>query len=151
MSKVRTERTVTFLLTIALVIAATAYSLSISKFDRRMRDMAALQGALASYQAKNGKYPLQNAENLAIGVSDLAGASGIDALVPVYISAIPRDPQNLNQLNRQYLYFSDGTDYKLVAHGTEDVGWVTKKRPELIDPVRPTVAYGIWTAGAVKW
>jgi type II secretory pathway pseudopilin PulG len=151
MSKVRTERTVTFLLAIAVVIAVTANSLSTSKFDRRMSDMAALRGALASYQAKNGKYPPQNPQDLAIGISDPAGANGIDALVPLYISAIPRDPQNLNQLNRQYLYFSNGSDYKLVAHGTEDIGWVIKNRPELIDPVRPTVAYGIWTAGAAKW
>lgn len=148
---VNPQRSVIFIGVIAFCIILGLSNFNMSKFERRMRDLKVLSGALENYRARNGQYPPQGNEHLEIGVSKLTGLTGIDVLVPHYISAIPRDLQRLYELNRQYLYFSDGKDYKLIAYGLEDVGWVIAKRPEHLDPRRPTYAYGIWTAGAVDW
>jgi hypothetical protein len=72
-------------------------------------------------------------------------------LVPEYLEQLPRDPRGNDVPDQQYLYRSDGKDYKLISHSPEDYTFVRASRPELIDPVREGWAYGFWTEGAVGW
>jgi hypothetical protein len=55
-----------------------------------------------------------------------------------------RDP------SRQYLYKSDGFEYKLIAHAPEDYKKISIKVPELMDPKRKR-AYGVWSKGRAEF
>jgi hypothetical protein len=61
---------------------------------------------------------------------------------------LPRDPELSEQGAKQYLYRSDGKDFKLLAHGVTPVSPAEKK---LADPTRLTWAFGYWTPSAEKW
>jgi len=69
----------------------------------------------------------------------------------VYISVLPRDPRNHTVCGEQYIYNSNGTDYKLIAHQPEECLVVKAKYPNLLDPMRDCWAYGYWTEGAKNW
>jgi hypothetical protein len=63
--------------------------------------------------------------------------------------ALPRDPRLSTDPLFQYLYRSDGTDYKLISHGTCEPFNVSHRW--MIDPKRNCFAIGIWTPGAKAW
>ncbi|MGC4071642.1 MAG: hypothetical protein QM760_03860 [Nibricoccus sp.] len=64
---------------------------------------------------------------------------------------MPEDPRGSHESAQQYLYTSDGRDYKIIAHGPEDCSLVVARTPSLADPRRTTWAYGYWTEGAAAW
>ncbi|AAS94387.1 DUF3488 domain-containing protein [Nitratidesulfovibrio vulgaris] len=53
--------------------------------------------------------------------------------------------------NVQFLYRSDGTNYKLIVLNAPDANVVTLFHPDERDPSRPWWAYGYWTKDARKW
>jgi hypothetical protein len=71
--------------------------------------------------------------------------------VPAYLAELPRDPRYSDRPDQQYLYMSNGRDYKLISHQPDDVAAVRQIHPELTDPVRDGWAYGYWTDGAAGW
>jgi hypothetical protein len=118
-------------------------------YQQRISDLKAIESALNGYHSLNGKYPGSQF------VSAYSGGSyqedWIPGIVPRFINKLPLDPRGEINPAHQYMYISDGIDYKLIAHGPEDVGQVEKILPSLMDPRRPTWAYGFWTKGAAKW
>lgn len=74
----------------------------------------------------------------------------INGLVPEFLASLPVDPRNSKDGDKNYLYMSDGKDFKFIVHGAPsyDMAFVDKK---LIDSQRPTWAYGVWTQGAKDW
>lgn len=73
----------------------------------------------------------------------------LSELTPIYIETIPLA---LNQDKRnEYVYKSDGANYKLLVVNAGDCEYVKSKTPDLIDPLRDCRAYGFWTRKAVKW
>ncbi|MNJ65869.1 hypothetical protein D3C77_619080 [compost metagenome] len=76
----------------------------------------------------------------------------ISGLAPKYIPALPRDPALSTKSMPQYMYRSDGSDYKLLAHGnTLTCKLVARLSPELLDPLRNCWGFGYWTDGARAW
>ena len=117
----------------------------------RLADLGILRRALESYRADHGAYPVSQGF---AGLYSSFGASGPDwikGLVPGYLAQLPRDPRLNDDPANQYLYASDGKDFKLLAHHPEDCPDVRQERPELVDPVRGCFAYGFWTEGAKAW
>lgn len=143
------QKPLAFLLLLGIAIFGALSSATTGNFDRRLGDLQRVGNALAAYKQQHGRYPLQGEKNLVIGLDP--AASEFSKLVPSLLAQLPRDPRLLADPNRQYLYFSNGTDFKFITHGPEDMGFVQKKMPTLVDPRRPQHAYGIWTAGAVTW
>jgi len=114
----------------------------------RITDLKTIVAALDRYHVDHGGYP--------VGIKG-AGEDGATAdawipeLVPDYLARLPRDPRLLPGTAVEYLYISDGVDFKLIAHGAEDTPRVAKQEPQMIDPARSEFAYGFWTSGAAKW
>jgi hypothetical protein len=52
---------------------------------------------------------------------------------------------------QQYIYNSNGADYKLISNYPEDCDSVKRMNPALIDPTRNCWVYGFWTKGAISW
>jgi hypothetical protein len=88
------------------------------------------------------------------GLHSAYGASEPDwitGLAPSYLARLPADPRHDGRPDHQYLYASDGVDYKLISYGAEDLEMMTKLRPNLVDPNNTCEAYGFWTPGAATW
>jgi hypothetical protein len=117
---------------------------------KRVEDLTLLKGALEKYMKQHGQYPKSQGVD---GLHSTWGRSGQDwiaDLVPDYIDKLPRDPRNSELTEQQYLYISDGTDYKLIAHYPENCELVKANLPQLVDPIRDCWAIGFWTDGAKK-
>jgi hypothetical protein len=74
-------------------------------------------------------------------------------LVPAFINELPRDPRKLEGQFEQYIYMSNGENYKLLAgYPEKDCDVIKQDRPEMMDSVRnkdeQCEAYGYWSAGA---
>jgi hypothetical protein len=121
---------------------------------QRVSDLVKLNTAIAAYRDKNGSYP-HSVNDTWTGRRNAWGPSTDDwipGLAPAYISKLPRDPRNNEDGTQQYLYMSNGKDFKLISSLPDDCETVKNKRPSMIDPARsPCFAYGFWSAGAAKW
>ncbi len=111
----------------------------------RVRDLRKIREAIERYHEDHGRYP-STADTFA-GIHSCWGPETEDwvpGLVGKYIDKLPRDPRNLTACDKQYLYRSDGREYKLLAHRPNDEREVLTRLPDLTDPVR-TYAYGYWS------
>ena len=128
------------------------YSLltSHNHFNQRYKDLAAIKVALDMYYIDNKAYPRSVGFDGLITKHGESRKDWIRGLTPKYISKLPSEPRNTSD-TRQYLYKSNGKDYKLIAYRPEDCNSVRVKNLNLIDPNRDCWAYGFWTKGAKNW
>lgn len=116
---------------------------------KRVQDLVVINDALKAYHARHNAYPL--AEGLA-GVRE-RGVNWIAGLAPDFLSELPRDPAQSNASDGpQYVYASNGTDYKLLAQNVSLIGGTNVEVLGVrIDPTRqPTpqnASFGFWTEG----
>jgi prepilin-type N-terminal cleavage/methylation domain-containing protein len=128
---------------------------------KRAADLSALRNAMELYFADNNSYPVATAWYGGTGncfgtVTD----NWIPGLSPDYMKKLPLDPKPVN-CSTVYLYGSNGTDYKIIAHVPEYC-----ENPNMInikDPARDggpngsivdgTTCWGwaIYTQGAAGW
>jgi hypothetical protein len=114
---------------------------------KRVSDIVSINDALKAYREKNGAYP--KADGLR-GFSE-RGKAWIPGLSPNFIPELPRDPaQSSDRGGPQYVYASNGTDYKLLAHGVALAGGTNVEVLGVrIDASRnPTMekaSFGFWT------
>lgn len=127
-------------------------------FHRNLHDLARIRDGLEQYRAAHGQYPRALEWSGLYGSLDGAGGGlqterteWIPGLVPTYISALPRDPRRNDIPQEQYLYRSDGAQYKLISHGIADCYMMHRRQPARLDPARLCYAYGWWTEGASSW
>ena len=116
-----------------------------------LRDLTKIKDALSKYQQDNGSYPLSIGWDGLFRKSNSSGENWIVNLSPKYIKQLPRDPRKSNKKVKQYIYKSNGRDYKLISHDTQNCNYIKDKKPKLVDPKRNCWAYGFWTNGAENW
>lgn len=124
--------------------------LSYIRFNR-ISHLKSIIRALNAYYSETGSYPLTEGWN---GLYTSWGASGenwIPGLVPLYLNKLPRDPRMNTDPATQYLYRSNGADYKLISHSPADYDQVSSIYPGLIDQNPQRQAYGFWTENARDW
>ena len=122
---------------------------------KRISDLKQLQTALELYFDDNSFYPVSvggsgSWDGLYTCWGD-SSANWIAGLAPTYIGKLPRDPRNHTNCGQQYIYNSNGKDYKLISHVPENCNGVKATHPSLIDPMRNCWAFGHWTQGAKNW
>ncbi|RYZ14853.1 MAG: hypothetical protein EON61_02030 [Alphaproteobacteria bacterium] len=114
---------------------------------KRVTDLVSVNDALKAYHAKHGAYP--KAEGLLGAVE--RGDAWIPGLAPEFIPQLPQDPSGMSgQSGAQYVYASDGRNYKLLAQGVSLIGGTNVEVLGVrIDPTRrPTAenaSFGFWT------
>ena len=116
---------------------------------KRVSDLVSINDALKAYYAKNGAYPK------ATGLSGFRerGTAWIPGLSPDFVAELPRDPALSGDIaGPQYVYVSDGADYKLLAQGVSLVGGThVEVLGVRIDPTRQPTAenasFGFWSPG----
>lgn len=128
--------------------------------ERRIEDLTVISDALKSFRKNTGRYPTTPAGDW-VGLHNAWGRSQedwIEGLVPEYLAALPRDPRRDANGSHQYLYRSDGLDFKVLTfYPEDDCAYVKRHRPELLDPIRggsgqyQCHAYGFWSSGGARW
>jgi len=114
---------------------------------KRVTDLVTINDALKAYHARHGAYP--KAEGL-LGAAE-RGETWISGLAPEFIARLPLDPATAGgQTGPQYVYTSDGANYKLLAQGVSLIGGTNVEVLGVrIDPTRrPTAenaSFGFWT------
>ncbi len=122
--------------------------------EQRTSDLLIINDSLQRYHQANGSYPVSDR---AQGFASNWGASLGDIWIPgLDLQPLPRDPARSSAGDGpQYLYISDGTDYKLIAHSTGDCGPEAVTQSIQIDPRRQNDercwAYGVWSAGGAEF
>ena len=122
-----------------------------SDFKTRLSDIENIKNALHKYFVKYKKYPISKGWD---GICTKWGSSKQEYnkdLVPIYIESLPTDPRNSQYCDENYLYKSiQGLGYKFIVHESPKFD-LKRVDSEMIDPKRPTSAYGIWTKRARNW
>jgi len=133
----------------SVVLASLNGARAKARDSKRKQDMVQIRTALELYYNDNNKYPLAN-PGVWGGISTVpcgpangqtSGANAyISGLTPTYISVLPTDPVTPGICNG-YLYNSDGTNYKFLAHASAE-SYPSVGQP-FYDPKRPTWAWMI--------
>lgn len=119
---------------------------------KTLQDILVLKDALQRYYNDHHSYPKSSGGwDAVLALWGESRKDWIPGLVPAYLQELPADPRKSKEPRRQYMYKSDGVDYKLMAHQAIGMDSVIKLYPELVDPARPTWAFGAWTEGAKNW
>jgi len=114
---------------------------------KRVTDLVSINDALKAYHGRHIAYP--KAEGLLGAVE--RGEAWIPELAPEFIPQLPQDPLTANgQPRSQYVYASDGKNYKLLAQGVSLIGGTNVEVLGVrIDPTRKPTAenasFGFWT------
>ena len=120
-----------------------------------VRRLLKIAYALERYKIDHGSYPISsNGRKSWDGIKSDFGESqeGLaSGLVPNYLDKLPRDPSVLGSGTQQYLYMSNGANYKLIIYQPSNCETVKLSYPSLIDPKRGCQAFGFWTDRAVRW
>lgn len=119
-------------------------------FNKRLSDINIVKNALSAFYETNKRYPVSAGWD---GVYSNWGASRPDyikGLVPNYLEALPVDPRQSKSGGKNYLYYSDGKDFKFLVHGAPSYD-LTRVDKSSIDPQRSDRAYGVWSEGGEKW
>jgi len=138
----------------AILVPVLDDSAKSSRDARRAADLKSVQSALAAYKREKGVYPSTNGQwwgdAPSYGGKDYQGAKAyIPGLVPTYMPSLPRDPDARYPVGQQgYLYKSNGTDYKFLAHRTPES---FKKGNPFYDPKRAAYAWQVSTPGGYNW
>jgi prepilin-type N-terminal cleavage/methylation domain-containing protein len=125
---------------------------------KRMTDLNAIQTALEMYASTYNSYPVSPTwawSSRCNAWPDLAGGDVIPGLVPTYLPKMPSDPAMDAVANTCcYLYLSNGTDYKLLAHNcptSYKCSGSGEVNGGFYDPVRPTWSCQVSTQGGEGW
>ena len=135
-----------------LVPAIGGYPMS-SGDAERAEHLETIRVALEAYREDNGMYPttfgIWIGDPRPYGGRDYGVNGYIPELVPLYLDALPRDP-NPDYPTEEfgYVYKSNGLDYKFLAHKTPERYY--RSNP-YYDPSRPEHAWQISSPGGVDW
>ncbi len=121
-----------------------------NNYMQRRADIKNIKKALDKFHKKNGYYPKSSGWD---GLCSKWGKSTpeyIKGLAPNFMESLPFDPRNSEVCRKNYLYKSDGKNYKFIVHSAPKFD-LSRVEKILIDPKRTLWAYGIWTKEAKNW
>lgn len=120
-----------------------------ANFKQRKSDLDKIRATLDAYHNAHGAYPQSLGFDGIYSDWGRSSENWISGVVPSFIDALPRDPELSATALPQYLYWSNGTDYKLIAHGVpQSCSIASMLTPEMVDPVRQCYAFGYWSQNA---
>lgn len=138
----------------SVVLASLESARAKSRDTQRVAQAREVAKAIMVYYVQYGAYPFTNGAWRGscsdYGSYDLTGANGyVPNLAPAYIPVLPEDPHP-TAASHCYLYRSNGTDFKLLIHGTLET--CTAGSCPLQDPYRTNQRTGaIFSEAARLW
>jgi prepilin-type N-terminal cleavage/methylation domain-containing protein len=113
---------IAILITITIVIYGRV--IRTARISKRAQDLAEVEKALGLYVSKNNSYPTTSGsyQSECASWGGVAADSVVPGLVPDFIKGFPSDPMMNKAANTScYVYWSDGTDYKLIDMNVTDM------------------------------
>lgn len=135
----------------AIVLVSISSARQKSVMAKSVTQILSIRTALESYYSQFGTYPVSTGfQGYCSAWGASLGANWIPELLATGIvtDPLPTDPRQdaggCIDNTRQYIYYSDGTNYKLISVFLPSVAYAP---PNMVDPVRPTTAIGTWSPG----
>lgn len=131
----------------SVVLASLNSARAKGRDTKRKVEMISIQTALEMYRLDNNAYPVAGTwygyQTVGCGVAGtLSGPTGyIPNLAPKYMASLPVDPSNNFGGCHGYLYYSNGTNYKLLDHEVPESWPVAGTK--FYDPVRPNWSWAV--------
>lgn len=136
----------------SIVLVSLSTAREKANVTKSVAQLRGINNALQAYYAQTGSYPVSSGWQ---AYCSAYGASLGDNWIPELVTAgiitgpLPRDPRmSCADTGAQYIYTSNGTDYKVISHLAQSMLGVPTA---LIDPVRPSYAFGFWSMGGAGW
>lgn len=136
----------------SIILASLNTARAKARDARRRTDLQQISKALEFYFDANNSYPTTSGawwgNCSAYGSKGTSGSDGwVPNVAPTYISVLPLDPRP-NGAGGCYLYNSNGTDYKLLAHLTTESVCPVPNTDTMFDPKRPNACtFAVYTPG----
>jgi prepilin-type N-terminal cleavage/methylation domain-containing protein len=135
---------------IGILASITLVNLSQGRVKARtaksLAGLAQVNNSILAYHAFNGAYPVSSGYQ---GYCSAYGSSLGNNWIPELTTqgfangTLPIDPRNNGSCwdtgVGQFIYYSNGTDYKLISHSVESMSGVSAN---LVDPARPSYSFG---------
>lgn len=137
----------------SVVLSSVGTARQKGKDARRVADLREIQTALELYATSNGgKYPVVSGwQSQCAAWGGYAANAVIPGLVPGYLGSFPSDPDMNTAANTCcYLYYSDGTNYKMMDHNCPTVTNYLSV-PTFIDPPRDSGTNACIVDGTGVW
>lgn len=149
------------ILTSTITVSLRAFQTK-SQANQSLVDILSVTEKLEAYKANHGSYPVScGGAGWASRNNNPWGCGNGDCWIPefateedwcagpIYMPYNHNNPPDWNPTaaESQYIYYSNGTNYKLIYHNAVSMGVPS----EFIDPTRPTWAFGTWSSGASAW
>jgi hypothetical protein len=123
---------------------------NVDNTEIRCADLIILKQALSHYYADHQAYPISFGFDGLYTNWGEAKPDWISGLTPNYLYTLPREPSNTDQPDKQYLYRSNGQDYKLLCHGTEDCAHIAETTPELHRSSQKIIGLWLLDGGCIR-
>jgi hypothetical protein len=123
----------------------------------RLRFARKLKDALENYRAANGAYPLSPTFRPLKGTTRDDISAWLPELSSAAVQKLPRSIDNNSNGIGQWLYRSDGQDFKLIFHQPlpTEAELAFRFYTRYVDPERASQAtagaFGYWSHGAMSW
>ncbi len=111
----------------------------------RVEDLIKIRIGLETFHQSQGHFPGSQGQLFNSGGD--AGPDWIPEIRSVVPAQLPVDRRSSTEANKQYLYITNGQQYKILAQSPDSCEAVKTSMPEIIDPVRGCDAIGFWTDG----
>ena len=131
----------------AIVLVSLNSARAKARDVKRAADLKNLTTALEMYYDKYNAYPVAAFYTSKLGCFGPASDNWIPGLAPEFVPALPTDPKLA--CPTEYLYVSNGTDYKLIMHVPENC--TNPAYQGIVDPVRVCWAWATYTPGGRLW
>lgn len=126
----------------SVVLASLNSARQKARDAQRVSNLTEVRTALEMYYSDNGAYPDSGVATwgrteCTLYSDPLAAKDVIPGLVPKYIGSFPSDP-SMDKVNNTscYIYKSNGTDYILLDHDIQDIGFNYSTKPTFVDTRR---------------
>ncbi len=139
----------------SIVMSSLSLARRKARDTQRVANLRVLRDALTAYHIDNGSYPSSSGWQ-----GTACGANYVTGLTPNYIRVLPKDPtcgasNCVGGSSKDFLYNSNGTDYKLIVDGCfETTSYTGTAGQPFTDPVRLGLggAYGaIYSINGSAW
>lgn len=138
-----------------------AAQLARARNSNRKADLKAIANALERYRTLQGTYPVTAGWCGPSGSAWAGGCADPSNWIPGLVASgelksLPADPRQgqiftpcNNATYTYYIYYSNGIDYKVLAHCTLE-GAPPASDP-FLDPRRPTYSWAVYSPGGANW
>lgn len=137
----------------SVVLVSLSGARTKARTAKTIADLRQINTSIQAYYSSVGSYPVSDGwQGYCSAYGGDLGTNWIPELTTQGFTSgsLPIDQRNNGSCfdaASQYIYYSNGTDYKLISHLVETVSGVPAS---MLDPLRSTYSIGFWSSGCAS-